>query len=143
MRLSKRIEGLPPYFFREIARKIANAMVQYLGAKRMVVLRDMRTHSEDIARELVGVCGAEPLLARARALRDAGDPDGRSLQMACHIADFVRKGDPDNRDAWLLWRDLFQARMATEPALMPRGAFHSAVRDAEARLAELGPLPNP
>ena len=81
--------------------------------------------------------------ARARALRDAGDTDGRSLQMACHIADFVRKGDPDNRDAWLLWRDLFQARMATEPALMPRGAFHSAVRDAEARLAELGPLPNP
>ena len=97
------------------------------------------SHSHDIARELVGVCGAEPLLDRARALRDAGDPDGRSLQMACHIADFVRKGDPDNRDAWLLWRDLFQARMAAEPALMPRGAFHSAVRDAEARLAELGP----
>ncbi len=96
------------------------------------------SHSHDIARELVGVCGAEPLLDRARALRDAGDPDGRSLQMACHIADFVRKGDPDNRDAWLLWRDLFQARTATEPALMPRGVFHSAVRDAEARLADLG-----
>ena len=79
----------------------------------------------------------------ARALRDAGDPDGRSLQMACHIADFVRKGDPDNRDAWLLWRDLFQARMAAEPALMPCDAFHSALRAAEARLAELGPSLNP
>jgi len=95
-------------------------------------------HSHDIARELVGVCGAEPLLARARALRDQGDPDGRGLQMACHIADFVRKGEPDNREAWLLWRDLFSARIAQEPSLMARGAFHSAVREAEARLEELG-----
>ena len=90
-------------------------------------------HSGDVARELVGVCGAEPLLARARALRDAGD-----LQIACHIADFVRKGDPDNRDAWLLWRDLFAARIEAESSLMARGAFHSAVREAEARLKQLG-----
>jgi alkyl sulfatase BDS1-like metallo-beta-lactamase superfamily hydrolase len=89
-------------------------------------------HSGDIARELVGVCGAEPLLARARALRDAGD-----LQIACHIADFVRKGDPDNRAAWLLWRDLFAARSEAESSLMARGAFHSAVREAEARLKQL------
>ncbi len=94
-------------------------------------------HSGDIARELVGVCGAGPLLARARALRDAGDPDGRSLQIACHIVDFVRKGDPDNREAWLLWRDLFAARLQAESSLMARGAFHSAVREAEARLKEL------
>ncbi len=90
-------------------------------------------HSHDIARELGGVCGAEPLLRRARALRDAGD-----LQMACHIAGFVRKGEPDNREAWLLWRDLFAARIETEPSLMARGAFHSAVREAEARLKQLG-----
>ena len=89
-------------------------------------------HSGDVARELVGVCGAEPLLARARALRDAGD-----LQIACHIADFVRKGDPDNREAWRLWRDLFAARIEAETSLMARGAFHSAVREAEARLKEL------
>ncbi len=95
-------------------------------------------HSHDIARELVGVCGAEPLLTRARALRDAGDPDGRSLQIACHIVDFFRKGDPDNREAWLLWRDLFAARIEAESSLMARGAFHSAVREAEARLKELG-----
>ncbi|HLA18008.1 MAG TPA: alkyl sulfatase dimerization domain-containing protein [Dehalococcoidia bacterium] len=96
-------------------------------------------HSHDVARELVGVCGAGPLLARARALRDQGDPDGRSLQMACHIADFVRKGEPDNREAWLLWRELFEARAGAESSLMARGAFHSAVREAEVRLKELGP----
>jgi alkyl sulfatase BDS1-like metallo-beta-lactamase superfamily hydrolase len=90
-------------------------------------------HSHDVARELVGVCGAEPLLARARALRDQGE-----LQMACHIADFVRKGEPDSREAWLLWRELFEARAGAETSLMARGAFHSAVREAEARLKELG-----
>ncbi len=90
-------------------------------------------HSADIARELVGISGAEPLLARARALRDAGD-----IKVACHIADFVRKGDPDNRDAWLLWRDLFAARIEAEPSLMARGAFRSAVGEAEARLKDLG-----
>jgi hypothetical protein len=59
--------------------------------------------------------------------------------MACHIADFVRKGEPDNREAWLLWRELFEARAGAEPSLMARGAFHSAVREAEARLKELDP----
>jgi len=90
-------------------------------------------HSHDIARELVAVCGADKLLARARALRDAGD-----LQLACHIAGFVRKGDPDNREAWQLWRDLFAARIEAETSLMARGAFHAAVREAESRLRELG-----
>ena len=90
-------------------------------------------HSHDIARELVGVCGADKLLARARALRDAGQ-----LQLACHVVGFVRKGDPDNRDGWQLWRDLFAARIETETSLMARGAFHAAVRQAESRLAALG-----
>jgi phosphomannomutase len=37
----------------QIARKIANAMVQYLGAKKIIVMRDMRIHSEAIAAETV------------------------------------------------------------------------------------------
>ena len=93
-------------------------------------------HSHDIARELVGVCGAAPLLARARALRDGDDPAG--LPMACHIVDFVRRGDPDTREAWELWRDLFAARIEAETSLMARGAFHAARRAAGARLPELG-----
>ncbi|HEX9640259.1 MAG TPA: alkyl sulfatase dimerization domain-containing protein, partial [Candidatus Krumholzibacteria bacterium] len=90
-------------------------------------------HSHDVARELLAATGSVSILARARALRDAGD-----LQMACHLADFVRKGEPDNKEAWQLWRDLFAARAEAEPSLMARGAFHAAVREAEARLGELG-----
>ena len=88
-------------------------------------------HSEEIAAALVGATGAAPILARARKLRDDGD-----LQIACHLVDFVRKGDPENREAWELWRDLFTARAAAESSLMARGAFLSAVRDAETHLKE-------
>ncbi len=81
----------------------------------------------------VGAHRVGAILARARKLRDEGE-----LQMACHLVDFVRKGEPQSREAWELWRDLFAARAAAETSLMARGAFLSAVREAEARLAELG-----
>jgi alkyl sulfatase BDS1-like metallo-beta-lactamase superfamily hydrolase len=90
-------------------------------------------HTEDIAAALVSATGSEPILSRARKLRDEG-----FLQLACHLVAFVRKGDPDNRGAWELWRDLFTARAAAESSLMARGAFLSAVREAEARLKALG-----
>jgi alkyl sulfatase BDS1-like metallo-beta-lactamase superfamily hydrolase len=90
-------------------------------------------HSHDIAAELLAATGPAPILDRARKLRDGGD-----LQMACHLVDFVRKGEPEDREAWELWRDLFQARAEAEQSLMARGAFLSGVREAEDRLKELG-----
>lgn len=90
-------------------------------------------HSEEIAAALVSVAGAPQLLDRARALQEQGD-----LRLACHLVDFVRKAEPQNREAWQLWRQLFAARAAAEQSLMARGAFLSAVREAEARLQELG-----
>jgi alkyl sulfatase BDS1-like metallo-beta-lactamase superfamily hydrolase len=90
-------------------------------------------HSEEIAAMLIGATGAAPILERARKLRDDGE-----LQLACHMVDFVRKGEPENREAWELWRELFTARAATEQSLMARGAFFAAIREAEARLKELG-----
>lgn len=90
-------------------------------------------HPSDIAAALVGATGSAPILDRARAAQSAGD-----LQLACHLTDFVRRGEPDNREGWELWRDLFIARASQEQSLMARGAFKAAVRDAEARLKELG-----
>jgi len=57
--------------------------------------------------------------------------------MACHMVDFVRRGEPENREAWELWRDLFKARLENEPSLMARGVYLSAIDEAERRLAEL------
>ncbi len=89
-------------------------------------------HSRAIAEALVSATGSESILARARKLRDEGD-----LQLACHLVDFVRKGEPGNVEAWELWRDLFTARAAAEQSLMARGAFYTAISEAERRLAEL------
>jgi len=90
-------------------------------------------HSHDVAAQLLAATGSGPILDRARSLRDRGE-----LQMACHLVDFVRKGDPENREAWTLWRDLFTARAQSERSLMARGAFYAGVREAEARLKALG-----
>jgi alkyl sulfatase BDS1-like metallo-beta-lactamase superfamily hydrolase len=90
-------------------------------------------HPEEIAAALVGATGSGPILDRARKARTDGD-----LQLACHLVDFVRRGEPGNKEAWELWRDLFTARSAEERSLMARGAFAAAVRDAEAMLKELG-----
>jgi alkyl sulfatase BDS1-like metallo-beta-lactamase superfamily hydrolase len=90
-------------------------------------------HSHDIAEELVVATGAEKILDRARKLRDDGN-----LQLACHLVDFVRKGEPDNVEAWKLWRELFSARAQIERSLMARGAFHYAVRTADEALKRLG-----
>jgi alkyl sulfatase BDS1-like metallo-beta-lactamase superfamily hydrolase len=90
-------------------------------------------HSHDVAAQLIAATGSAPILDRARKLRAEGE-----LQLACHLVDFVRKGEPDNREAWELWRDLFTERAAEERSLMARGAFFAAVRDAEANLKRLG-----
>jgi alkyl sulfatase BDS1-like metallo-beta-lactamase superfamily hydrolase len=90
-------------------------------------------HSHEVAAELLAAAGSGPILDRARSLRDRGE-----LQMACHLVDFVRKGEPDNKQAWELWRDLFTARAEAERSLMARGAFYAAIREADANLQRLG-----
>ncbi len=90
-------------------------------------------HSYDIAGVLVEATGAEPILARARKLRDDGE-----LQLACHLVDFVRKGEPENAEAWKLWGELFTKRAEKETSLMARGAFYTAISESERRLKELG-----
>jgi alkyl sulfatase BDS1-like metallo-beta-lactamase superfamily hydrolase len=90
-------------------------------------------HSHEVAVELLAAVGSGAILDRARMVRDQGD-----LQIACHLADFVRKGEPDNTEVWELWRELFTARAQAERSLMARGAFHAAVREAEANLERLG-----
>lgn len=83
----------------------------------------------DQAVEIVKLAGANSILARARELQAAGN-----LALACHLVDWVRKAEPENGDAWRLWRDLFQARAEAEVNMMARHTFRSAVREAEGHL---------
>ena len=90
-------------------------------------------HPSDVAAALIGATGSTPILDRARAAQAAGD-----LQLACHLTDFVRRGEPDNREAWELWRDLFTARSLNGASAHGPRRVQAAVRDAEAKLKELG-----
>jgi glyoxylase-like metal-dependent hydrolase (beta-lactamase superfamily II) len=88
----------------------------------------------DQCAEIVGLAGSGSILARARELQAADD-----LPLACHLVDWVRKAQPENREAWQLWKDLFQARADTEGNLIARNTFRSAVSEAN---RQLGPAPS-
>jgi hypothetical protein len=53
------------------------------------------------------------------------------------IADWVLKADPQDREAWQLWHDLFQARADNEGNFMARNVFRGAVHEAERHLERL------
>jgi glyoxylase-like metal-dependent hydrolase (beta-lactamase superfamily II) len=78
------------------------------------------------AKEMVGLAGGDRVLARARELHAAGD-----VALACHLADWVRKAEPANLDAWQLWKELFEARAAVEPNMMARNIFKGAAAEAQ------------
>lgn len=88
--------------------------------------------SADQAAEIVKLAGAGSLLARAREIEAAGDP-----ALACHLVDWVLKARPQDREAWQLWRDLFQARTDYEGNFMARNVFRGAVHEAERQLERL------
>lgn len=81
------------------------------------------------AREIVALAGGvAPLVARARELAPS-DP-----ALACHLAEWAARAEPDSHAAQEAVRDLFQARADAEPSLMARAIFEAAVRGAKARL---------
>jgi glyoxylase-like metal-dependent hydrolase (beta-lactamase superfamily II) len=81
------------------------------------------------AAEIVKLAGGvEPLISRARELKDS-DP-----AMACHLAEWVALGAPESRAAHECAIEVFEARAEDEIALMARGIYNHAVRRSEAAL---------
>jgi alkyl sulfatase BDS1-like metallo-beta-lactamase superfamily hydrolase len=83
----------------------------------------------DQAKEIVRAAGAEKLVAQARRLQSTGE-----LALACHLVDWVTRAEPENRDAWQLYKELFEARAAQEVNMMARNTFKGAAREAESHL---------
>jgi alkyl sulfatase BDS1-like metallo-beta-lactamase superfamily hydrolase len=81
------------------------------------------------AKEIVALAGVDAVVARARALKEAGD-----LPLACHLAEWARLAEPTHRAVNELARDLFDARAEAESSLMARGIFNDAARAAEKAL---------
>jgi alkyl sulfatase BDS1-like metallo-beta-lactamase superfamily hydrolase len=85
------------------------------------------------ALEIVRLAGGiEPLVTRSRELVAEG-----GFAMACHLADWVSKADPESLAAQHLKRDVYQARADHETYGMARGFFLTEVTDAQAAIAQL------
>ena len=81
-----------------------------------------------LAREVAALAGGvETLVARARALAAAGD-----LAVASHLVDWAVTAGPLDRDAHVARAEIYEARAAASRALMTRGIFAAAARDARA-----------
>jgi len=75
--------------------------------------------------------GVGPLVARGRALLDAGD-----AVLASHVAEWATRADPEGRPAQELKRDVYARRLRDAEALMARGIFRAAMHDAQRALGE-------
>ena len=75
--------------------------------------------------------GVAALVARGRALLDAGD-----TKLAAHCAEWATRAVPQDADAQQLKRDVYTRRLTEESALMAQGIYRAAMNDARAALRE-------
>jgi glyoxylase-like metal-dependent hydrolase (beta-lactamase superfamily II) len=75
--------------------------------------------------------GVDTLVARGRALLDAGD----SI-LAAHLAEWATRAAPADRAAQELKRDVYERRLGEESALMAQGIYRAAMNDARQALQE-------
>lgn len=86
----------------------------------------------EVARELAALAGgASVLAARARELVAAGN-----LRLASHLAELAALAAPDDPAAHEVRAEVYDARVAAEPALMSKGIFGWAARESRRRQTE-------
>jgi hypothetical protein len=73
------------------------------------------------------------VITRAREIHSKGN-----MELACRLAEWVVKGEPNNREGWELYGLLFKERAQKEFNMQARGCWNSAVRKAVAALERLG-----
>jgi len=82
------------------------------------------------AREWITLAGGlDPVLARAAALRVAGN-----LRLACHLVEMAVVSAPESREAHALRAEIYTARAALEPSSMGRNILnHAALASRDGR----------
>jgi alkyl sulfatase BDS1-like metallo-beta-lactamase superfamily hydrolase len=79
------------------------------------------------AREWVTLAGGlRPVLARAAALRDAGD-----LRLACHLVECAVLAEPDSKDAHARRAEIYAARAQQQRSTMGRNILANAAHASE------------
>jgi alkyl sulfatase BDS1-like metallo-beta-lactamase superfamily hydrolase len=83
----------------------------------------------EVAAEIIGLCGREQMLARARALKDSGQ-----LKQALAIAEMALDANASDVDAIVLNAEILDAMAAAERSFIARNFFVAAARELRGRL---------
>lgn len=86
----------------------------------------------DQGREIVAQSGGvDALVKRGRTLLEQGN-----LPMACHVAEWVTQGHPEDVAAQELKRDAYAQRLGTARETMTKGIYRAALNDARVALGQ-------
>ena len=121
-RFLRPVYGCVPFIVQDVIRRYAGwwsgQPSQMFPAKR-----------SEVAAEILGLCGRDQLLARARALKDAGQ-----LRQALAIAEMALDANPSDADAIALNADILDAMAAAESSFIARNFFVAAARQLRDRI---------
>jgi alkyl sulfatase BDS1-like metallo-beta-lactamase superfamily hydrolase len=116
------VYGCVPFVVRDVIRRYAGwwsgQPAQMFPAKR-----------SEVAAEILGLCGRDELIARARALRD-----DNQLKAALALAEMALDANASDAEAIGLNAEILDAIAGAEPSFIARNFFHGAARDLRARL---------
>lgn len=116
------VYGCVPFVVRDVIRRYAGwwsgQPSQMFPARR-----------SDVAAEILGLCGREQLLARARALKDA-----EQLKPALAIAEMALDANTSDADAIALNAEILDAMAVAEQSFIARNFFIAAARQLRGRL---------
>jgi alkyl sulfatase BDS1-like metallo-beta-lactamase superfamily hydrolase len=116
------VYGCVPFVVRDVIRRYAGwwsgAPSQMFPAKR-----------SDVAAEILGLCGRDQLLSRARALKDGGQ-----LKPALAIAEMALDANASDAEAIALNAEILEALTNAEQSFIARNFFVAAARELRARL---------
>jgi alkyl sulfatase BDS1-like metallo-beta-lactamase superfamily hydrolase len=116
------IYGCVPFVVRDVIRRYAGwwpgQPSQMFPARR-----------GDVATEILGLCGRDQLLARARALKDGGQ-----LKQALAIAEMALDANASDGDAVALNAEILDAMATAESSFIARNFFVAAARELRARI---------
>jgi alkyl sulfatase BDS1-like metallo-beta-lactamase superfamily hydrolase len=106
---------------------IVRNVVRHLGGWWSGVPSELKpAPRRDLAREIAALSGGVgPILARARALLEAGE-----LKLASHLVDTAAEAEPASREAHALRAEVYARRTAAETSTMSKGVFGAAARES-------------
>ncbi len=114
--------GCVPFVVRDVIRRYAG----WWSGQPSQMFPALRS---EVAAEILGLCGRDQMLARARTLKDGGQ-----LKPALAVAEMALDANASDADAIALNAEILEAMAAAEASFIARNFFIAAARELRGRL---------